>query len=782
MILAGTTVQVGYGFATAVPGFDFETRSGAGYEWNEAKHKWTGPAGAAKGKKGMEVVGRRNYIKHPTFGVLSLAYDLLDGAGLRYWYPNIHMCHIGLVGPATGPCPDHLRPRSEWQAPWPLLEHVESGRIIEAWNAGFEFDVWNEYCVPMWGWPVLKLEQLRCAMAKARAHAMPGKLEKFGEVARLKVQKDKDGKRLLDKFSVPQKPTKKQPNFWIHPANEPQDFAKLLSYNGTDVLSEAEASLRTPDLSPDELQYWMVDQRVNLRGIQVDVVAMENCIAVVEQAYAKYNAELRTLTGGDVEAASEIKELKAWLGRRGVHLTKLDEDTVEETLADMRKNGMTSTAEFRALELRALLGSASIKKLYSFKHQNYMGRLYDLYSYFAARTGRWTGNGPQPQNLPSGLFHTLEEVEKALSVIAHRCLELVEYAYPNNSPLEVIASCLRGLLIAAPGYELICSDFTAIEGVVTAALAGEDWRLDVFRTHGMIYEASAAAIAKIPFDEFVKHRLDTGGVAEYDAAGKLMGILGGKHHPLRKKLGKFAELGSGFGGWISAWCNFGADEFLSRDEIKDAILAWRDASPYIVELWGGQSRGRFRDARPELFGLEGAAIAAIQYPGRAFSPSVKGAAKGVTYQMSVQDDILYCKVPSGGFLTYHRPRLEPSKRDWAPAWELQWSYEGENKNPKMGPLGWVRMTNYGGKQTENIVQKEARAVHADGLVNLDRAGYRPVLHSHDEPCGEVPVGWGTIEEFEYLMTAIARRPGSFCYGWPIKAKGGWRGPRYGKFE
>jgi DNA polymerase len=127
-------------------------------------------------------------------------------------------------------------------------------------------------------------------------------------------------------------------------------------------------------------------------------------------------------------------------------------------------------------------------------------------------------------------------------------------------------------------------------------------------------------------------------------------------------------------------------------------------------------------------------------------------------------------VPSGGYLTYHRPRLSPAKQSWRPPWEESISYEGDNKNPKMGPIGWIRMDLYGGKQMENIVQKEARAIHADGLVNLDRAGYRPVLHSHDEPCGEAH------------MTRIARTPGTFCYGWPIKAKGGWRGPRYGKFE
>lgn len=775
-VLRGQIFQVGYGFATALPGFDWETKSAAGYHWDEAKWKFTSPPGAAKGKKGLEIVGRKNYINHPSFGILSLAYDLLDGQGLQKWYPN-----DGTV-PIDGA--DDTNP---WAHPWPLIEYVASGGLIAAWNSGFEFDVWNDYCVKVWGYPPLPLEQTRCDMAKARAHGAPGSLGRFGEVFNLKHQKDKDGTRLLNKFSVPQNPTKKRPGVWIHPHEEPEDFAKLLNYNGTDVLSETEASLRTPDLSPDELQIWLVDQRINLRGIQVDVIAMENCIAIVEQAYEKYNAELQALTGGEVQAASELDPIKAWLSKRGVTCHSLKEEVLDEMVADMKKptSGYANSAELRVLQIRQLLGSASIKKLFSFRHQNYLGRLYDLYSYFVARTGRWAGNGPQPQNLPSGLFHTLAEVERALAVIAHRSLELLEYHYCLDGqvgPLDIIASVLRGLLIAAPGHELICSDYTGIENVVAAALAGEEWVLEVYRTHGMMYEATAANIAKIPFEDFIKHRIDTGGKARYEN-GKLMEIIGGSHHPLRKKLGKFGVLGSQFGGWIVAWKNFGADEYLIDGEIKQGILGWRDANPNMVETWGGQSRGRFRDAYPELYGLEGAAIAAIQHPGKAFSPTtVKGVGRGVIYQMSAVDDILYCKVPSGGYLTYHRPRVAGSTRDWANPWELQWSYEGDNKNPKMGPIGWIRMNNYGGKQFENVVQKEARTIHASGLVNLEAAGYRPVLHSHDEPCGEVPIGWGTIEDFEAHMCRIAHTPGSFCYGWPIGAKGGWRGPRYGKFE
>jgi DNA polymerase len=289
---------------------------------------------------------------------------------------------------------------------------------------------------------------------------------------------------------------------------------------------------------------------------------------------------------------------------------------------------------------------------------------------------------------------------------------------------------------------------------VLAALAGEQWVLDVHHTHGMIYEASASKITGIPFDEFVRHKRETG-----------------KHHPKRNTLGKFAELASGFGGWIGAWKQFGADEYLTDEEIKRAILAWREASPAIVEMWGGQTRGKFSTARQELFGLEGAAISAIKNPGQAFSY------RDVVYQ--TQGDALYCRVPDGGLLTYHAPRLRKSTRPYAEPWEVEISYEGYNTNPKQGPTGWIRMHTYGGKLFENVVQKIARYFQAKALVRLERAGYRPVLHSHDEGAGEVPKGWGSVEEFERIGSEC---PHPAYAGWPIRMKGGWRHPRYGKFE
>jgi hypothetical protein len=158
MVKAGQQFWAGSGYATALPTLDFETYSEAGYRWDAALNKWQSLPGFATTKRGLEVVGTRNYVTHPSFDVLSLSYDLLTDTGERLWLP------------------EHF----DW--PTDLFDHIRRGGLLEGWNVGFEWTVWNYFCVPRWGWPPLPFTQLRCAMAKARHHALPGKLEKAGEV------------------------------------------------------------------------------------------------------------------------------------------------------------------------------------------------------------------------------------------------------------------------------------------------------------------------------------------------------------------------------------------------------------------------------------------------------------------------------------------------------------------------------------------------------------------------------------------------------------------------
>jgi DNA polymerase bacteriophage-type len=746
------TVPVGLTRATLLPDMDFETYSEAGYEWDAQANKWrklnkSGPAG-------LPAVGAAVYAMHPSTRVLSLAYDLKAGAGPQLWFPG---------------CPP----------PQDLFDHLAQGRPIEAHNAGFEWYIWTYVCAARMGWPALPDLQLYCSKAKCRQWSIPAALADAAKVINSPVKKNADGKRLLEKFSKPRNPTKANSARFLDPALDPVDGPKLYEYNADDIAAEADLSKRVPDLTPTELALWRLDQTINRRGVYIDLETVEAMLLVYEAECQRLEAELRTITGGAISSAGQVAAIVQHLNGLGVYLPGLDADTVEDAL-DPLSDRLPPLAR-RILEIRSAVGSSNIKKLYAFTLRTCAdSRLRDMFEYYGAGTGRWAGRGVQPQNMASAG----PAVVRATCCGQIRSAHLTHCPYcgigdPGNEPAEwgaeamdsvirdvknwqifsnwpdpvaAMTGCLRGLFVAAPGHDLISSDYSAIEAVVLACMAGEQWRLDVFNGHGKIYEMSASKISGVPFEDMMAHKKSTG-----------------QHHPLRKTLGKVAELASGYGGWIGAWKAFGAEAFMTEAEIKQAILRWRDESLAIVEYWGGQWRkqpGRWA-FNPEMYGLEGAAVSAVLNIGQCFSagPTTWG----------VKDDVLYCRLPSGRFLSYHRPRLDQTTdQRGLLVWQL--SYEYNNSDSSKGPVGWMRTSTYGGKLCENITQAVARDVLADALLRLETAGYHIVMHVHDEVVVEVPKGWGSIEELERIMSTMP----DWCKDWPIRAAGGWRGLRYRK--
>lgn len=739
-----------------VADFDFETYSEAGYVFDFDARKWRLVEGTPKGTShGLAAVGAAAYCEHPSAEVTSLAYDLKDGKGARHWKP--------------GDPP-----------PLELFDYLRAGGLLEAHNSGFERFVWHYICVPRMGWPAFDYDlQLRCSMAKCAAWSIPTALAKAGDFLHVPVRKNSDGTRLLNKFSKPRNPTKTDLRLRIKAEEDPVDGPKLYDYNVDDIRAEEGVSLRVPDLSPYELRVWQLDQKINARGVHLDMDGVSACVDILDAAKVKYSAELQAITGGSVRTASEVQKMAGFLAGLGWHTDDLTADTVSDTL---KRDDLPPVVR-RVLEIRQALSASSTAKAYAMQRRaNQDGRMRGLFAYYGAdRTGRFAGRGPQPQNTPTagpkvdrcdncgrhqayggpsclwcgtqGAFlspreWSFEAAQDALEVLRLRDLATVEYYF--GDAFKTVSGCLRALYCAAPGHDLICSDYSAIEAVVLAVVAGEEWRVEVFRTHGKIYEESASRICGIPFAEFERYKAENG-----------------EHHPMRKKVGKVAELASGFGGWIGAWKAFGADEHIGSDaDIKAAILAWRKASPAIVEFWGGQvrQRGDAWEFDPEFFGLEGAAVQAVLCPGAQY------AHRDVVYCMS--GDVLYCRLPSGRFLQYHEPRLVPVKcrRSGLPVYSL--TYMG--RHPSSG--AWVRLETYGGKLTENYVQAAARDLLVEAMLNLEPAGYPIVLHVHDEVVAEVPHGFGSLSEFEAIMS----RPPAWAAGWPIKAAGGWRGQAYRK--
>jgi DNA polymerase len=321
----------------------------------------------------------------------------------------------------------------------------------------------------------------------------------------------------------------------------------------------------------------------------------------------------------------------------------------------------------------------------------------------------------------------IEAAEACLAVVKFGDLDALEKLW--GDPLKAVAGCIRALFTAAPGHELVCADLDSIEAVVIAEVSGEEWRREVFRTHGKIYEVSASKISGVPFEEFAAYR------EQNDT-----------HHPLRK-MGKVAELASGFQGAFDAWVRFGADEFLTDEEIHQNVKAWRRASPSIVGLW---------------YSLEDAARLAIQNPGLACPAMPNGAYLApvpIIYQM--HEGALHCHLPSGRDIAYQSIEIDADD---------QMTYMTVDKSQ------WRRVYTFSGKLCENVVQALARDIFVPTLVRLESVGAPVVLHTHDEVAVEVMPGTISIEDVERAMCV----PDAWCADWPVRATGGWRGHRYRK--
>ena len=818
---AGIRLPIGPDVSTVCADIDMETYSEAGYVWNEEANKWDGPPGASGNKKGLPVVGLDNYAKHPTAAILMFAYDLKEGRGWRVWLEGM-------------PFPDDLR------------AHIAAGRLLEAHNSGFEQRLWKHVGVAKYGWPEMPDAQWRCSAAKARAYALPGSLANVGEVLNLDIQKDKAGKALMTKFSMPRKPTKTDPRrrvllLWspdpaaaaarYHPVDvskikpkvweqDHEDSLAYLRYCIRDIETESEVSQRCPDLVGEELAWWQFGQLANERGVHINRKGLDDCIEIVEQCLSRYNAELRALT--NIDSASKVQQILEWLRGKSLFLDSLDEEAVEKALT---LQGLDPLAR-RVLEIRAAAGSASVKKVFAIRNGvSSDDRLRDLYVVNGARTGRDIGQGAQPANLPSAgpapykcqcgtlfagsmvcpscrtpLSPTAKEgewspvaAEQALRTIASRSLAEVERVWGVGNALKVVAGCLRALFDAAPGCDLISSDYNSVEAVAIAMVSGEKWRVDTFNSHGKIYEASAAEMFGVPFSEFMATRGYTPEQMLMPEWWTLDPANPGQHHKLRK-LGKIGELAFGFQGWLGSAKAFGmpgADE-----EIKENILAWRAASPCIPWLWGGQTARKASEvirnaSRPGYAGTIGPGLSWLKnltweqgaLPFRfgaegAFADAIQGE-RGVEFKITRLDGsdtgfsyarygkVIWAKLPSGRFLKYHNAVLYEDGRI---------CYDGWNTNPKNGPIGWITMDTWGGRLVENLIQAICRDILRSACLSLEAAGYPVVLRTYDEVVSEVPLGFGSHEEFERI---VETRP-PWARDWPIRAPGSWRGGFYRK--
>ena len=536
-------------------------------------------------------------------------------------------------------------------------------------------------------------EQWEDTMILAAYNGLPLSLEACGAALGLRNQKIREGTLLINYFCKPCKPTKANAGRLRNlPEHAPDKWDRFCEYcrRDVEVCQSIWQRLHTFPVTDFERRIWVLDARINERGVLVDRELAAAAVSVDLAYKAECMEEMQRLTG--LDNPGSVIQLKGWLGTRGLFPESLDKESVTGLLAEA-----TDPTTIRVLQLRQLLGKTSTKKYEAMLLAcGSDARVRGLTQYYgAARTGRWAGRLVQLQNLPQ---NHLDAIDSVRELVRQRDLETLELIY--ESVPDVLSQLIRTALIAEPGHTFLVADFSAIEARVTAYLAGEQWRLDVFAAGGDIYCSSASQMFHVPVE---KH---------------------GVNGHLRQK-GKVAELACGYGGGVNALKAFGADKMgLSEAEMQEIVDNWRAASPSIPRFW--------REA-------ETAARQALENPGKTAQMRC-----GVKYRADGQ--ALRCRLPSGRVLSYWGARLEDSG--------IVYMGQGGTSGG-----GWVKKDTWGGKLVENIVQAYARDCLAVAMDRLDVAGFRICFHVHDEVVAEAPAGTGWREIAEIMGRPIDWAPG-----------------------
>jgi DNA polymerase len=539
-------------------------------------------------------------------------------------------------------------------------------------------------------------EQWRCSQAHALTLGLPASLDGVAKCLKLSQQKMREGKSLIRYFSIPCKPTKANGGRTRNrPWDDWQRWQVFKEYCKQDVEVEREIrkKLEQYPMPEKELKLWYLDQKINDFGVKVDTTLVKNAIQCDEDYQKKLLMEAFHLTR--LANPNSPAQLKGWLeNKHNIQVDSLSKDKVEELLAEVNDPTVK-----RVLELRQEMSKTSVKKYEAMDRAVCSdGRVRGLLQYHGASTGRWAGRLVQIHNLPRSNMSDLDLARQILLSGDYETLELLFDSVP-----DVLSQLIRTAIIPSPGHRFIVSDFSAIEARIVAWLADENWRLEVFNTHGKIYEASAAQMFKVPVESITKGS------------------------ELRQK-GKIAELGLGYGGGVGALKAMGALSMgIEEEELQPLVTAWRQANPNIVKLW---------------WDVERAAMTVVKD-----RTSVE-MAHGVGF--SYKSGVIFIRLPSGRSLAYVRPRIELDERFNKDGL----TYEGIE-------LGkWCRINTYGPKLVENIVQAIARDCLAEALLRLDVAGYKIVAHVHDEVVRDVPEGKGSLQQVNSIMSQdISWAPG-----------------------
>lgn len=647
----------------------------------------------------LKKAGLYRYVQSPAFEILLFAYSF-DGAPTQ------------VIDMAQGE-----------KIPLEVIHALTDPQCLKhAYNAAFEW-----YCLSKYMGAQLPPSQWRDTMLHGLYAGYTAGLDATGRALGIPEDKQKltTGKALIRYFCVPCKPTKANGGRTRnYPHHDPEKWELFKTYNGQDVVAEMEIERRLSVFPvPDFVQkQWETDLLINARGVAVDMDFCEGALELGETIRAQLTDEAVQLSG--LQNPNSVKQLARWLSAEtGDDITSLRKETIKELLGRDNADHVQ-----RMLEIRQELGKTSTKKYDAIEAAVCDdGRVRGMLQFYGAnRTGRWAGRLVQVQNLPRTYT---EPLEFARELVKGRKLDALRTVY--GSPNDTLSQLIRTAFVAAPGNVLIDADFSAIEARVISWLADEEWRLEVFRTHGKIYEASASQMFGVPLERIKK---------------------GNPEYSLRQR-GKVAELALGYQGGVPAMRQMDTGKLLADlpdEEIKDIVDKWRNTNPKIRNLW---------------YSFNDAAIRVIQNGG---SLRVRCCTFARECDCIRGTTCMTVSLPSGRKLYY----VEPS------VGENRWggpsiTYMGVNDKNK-----WGRIETYGGKLVENVVQAIARDCLAQAIEHLEAAGLPVVFHIHDEVVIDT-AAFDTNDAMLDKVVKIMSTPIPWAEGLPLGADG-WVGAFFKK--
>jgi DNA polymerase len=514
----------------------------------------------------LRLTGAHAYAEHPETRVTVLCFAVDDGP-VHTW--------------TGGFCP-------------PLFAAaIEQGAIVVAHNYLFEFNVYHHKLGSL-GWPEIPLSQWSCTMARALVAGYPASLELASRAAKLAIPKDKSARDLMLRMA---RPRTTDPITWWHETS-PEHFDRLCAYCVTDVEAERLLDQAVPELSPRERLVFEVDHHLNQTGLRIDEALVLRLHELAGEAKTKLTRELVRLTHGQVTSANQVAKLRDWLAGIGSPVPDLKRATVRGLLARDTVAGAARTALQARLDA-SRSSTAKLGAVLSARSQD--GRVKGTFQYYGAhRTGRWAGRRFQPQNLFRG---SIKDVPAALaSIMAGATPDELDALY-EDSPMGVVASCLRSVIQAPSGHKLVVVDFSQIEARVLAWLAGEHASLACFARGDDIYVETARRVGSTS-----------------------------------RQLGKVLVLACGYGMGPTRFQETAAvfDLHLPADQCEELVWAWREANAATVQFWWDCERAVFE--------------ACCAAPGQGVS---------VGYLDFIrQRDALLIRLPSGRHLVYRQPSIQ----------------------------------------------------------------------------------------------------------------------------